>query len=454
MTHRLLPCSAVIVVLIVADSVRADAPGYAGGAAATPTLDRLAREGVTSAESIASAGWTVPSLVALTTGTFPHRVGVARWRHPFPRRRPTLMTAFDAAGFEVRTLVHNPRFCLANTGFRGTAGDSEQPDKVLEALRAPPGTDRFVFVQHWWTHLPYRNEYIPKSNWRALCDEAIADMGGRPEQSVPRLKGEYHDALSWFDQQLLPRYLDAAQSSGQDVLFCFTADHGENWGDSVPRGKKVEHMYDLHGRWLTDETTRVPLLFWGSGLKAGALRGFFRGVDLAPTLCSLAGIPWPGTLPTHDADTVLERGIGEAGEGLVLDGVDHAEAVRSHGATGVEAAMTVTTHNAVKPPRYPRAGRRMWCRFGLRTEEERWQWDGLYGLRDHRRFDGQEDSRWRRLLGRDQATWSRFARERAAGLGPGELLEKDLFPKFLRPGGGDDDDGGLEAPMRLLGYVD
>jgi hypothetical protein len=34
------------------------------------------------------------------------------------------------------------------------------------------------------------------------------------------------------------------------------------------------------------------------------------------------------------------------------------------------------------------------------------------------------------------------------------VLDKDLFAAFPRPGGVDDDDGGLEAPMRLLGYAD
>jgi hypothetical protein len=443
----------VIVVLIVADSVRSDAPGYAGGPSDTPNLDRLAREGAVASEAFASAGWTVPSMVALTTGTFPHRVGVARWRHPFPRRRPTLMSAFAAAGFDVQTLVHNPRFCLANMGFRGVGGDSEAPDQVIEALKAPPGTDRFVLVQHWWTHLPYRNEYIPKSNWRALCDEAIGEMGGRPEQSVPRLKGEYHDALSWFDRELLPRYMDAAASSGQDVLFCFTADHGENWGDSVPAGHKVEHMYDLHGRWLTDETTRVPLLFWGHGLQSQALQGFFRGVDLAPTLCALSGVPWPGKLPTDDHPTVVERGIGEEGEGLILDGLDLSHAVNTGEPTGVVDALTVTSHNAVKPPRYPKAGRRMWCRYGLRTAETRYQWDGLYGQREVLPMDGRTRSWFERLRQPEISTWSRFARERSKGVGPGDLLEKDLFERFPRPGD-EDDDGGLEAPMRLLGYVD
>ncbi len=445
----------MIVLLLIADSVRHDAPAFAGGPSRTPNLDRLAREGTVFTHAIASAGWTVPSMVSLTTGTFAHRVGVARWRHPFPRRRPTLMTAFAGAGFEVRTLVHNPRFCLANAGFRGEAGDSEIPAEVVAALDAPRGVDRFVLVQHWWTHLPYRQEFIPRTPWRKLCDEAIGELGARHESSEPRLRSEYHDALSYFDRELLPKYLEAAARSGQEVLVCFTADHGENWGSALPEDARVQHMYDLHGRWLTDETTRVPLVFWGKDVPARRVEGLARGVDVAPTLCAMAGVPWPGPIPSHDPPTCTERGIGEDGTGLELDGRSLAPSVLYGQETRVAEALTVTSHNAVRPPRYPRTGRRMWCRFGLRTATDRWQWDGQYGFRDHVSIG---EAPPRKLLSRlrspDRSTWALCARERKQGIGPAKLLEKSVFPRFERPGRADDEDGGLEAPMRLLGYVD
>ena len=133
--------------MLVVDSLRADAPGFGGGEALTPGLDALAASGTVYDEAICSAGWTVPSLNAIATGTFPHRVGVARWRHPFPARRPTVFSAFANAGFEVFSFFHNPRWAFANTQVRGTAGDSQDADAVCAALRAPSGVDRLVFVQ-------------------------------------------------------------------------------------------------------------------------------------------------------------------------------------------------------------------------------------------------------------------------------------------------------------------
>jgi len=453
----------VLVVLVIADSVRADAPGFGGGEAQTAVLDQLAAEGTCFTENIASGGWTVPSLVSLVTGTLPHRVGVSRWRHPFPSHRPTLMSAFAAAGFEVHSLVHNPRFCLANTGFRGTVGDSEDPEAVLSALRAPSGSDRLVVIHHWWTHLPYLNEKIPRARWKKLCDEAISRLAENPEDARPRTRREYLDALEWFDTELMARYLDAARSGGDDLLLAFTADHGENWGESLPAGRRMEHIYDLHGRWLTEETTRVPLLLWGKGaagpLPAGQrLGGLVRGVDLAPTLAGLAGIPWPGPLPGDVTETQVDRGIEPGTGGLVLDGESREDCIRSGRNSELTEALTVTSHNALVPARYPRAGHKMWSRFGLRTPERRYVWDGLYRRRDITELGDEEPDGLLAQL-RDRwvdvpRVWSRMAEERRFALGPGPKLPRELFPRFGTEPEGDGADSPLEDAMRMLGYGD
>jgi len=413
----------------------------------------------------------------MTTGSFPHRVGVGRWRHPFPVRRPSLFTAFSAAGFEVHTAVHNPRFAFANFGFRGTPLDSEDSDAVLTALRAPRGVDRLVVVHHWWTHLPYRNEAIPRGPWRKLCSEAIAQMAGEPD-GAHRQRDLYADAISWFDRELLPRYLDAASSSGDPVLLALTGDHGENWGEALPPGRRMEHIYDLHGRWLTDDTTRVPLLFWGNGAEGAIagrqmLGGFARGVDVAPTLAALAGVPWPGPLPDLRGPTLVDRGIGLHGEGLELDGLSLASCIEGGLPAPSRSALTVTSHNAIVPARYPSNGRRMWRRFGLRTADRRYQWDGQAGLRE---VTSREDDvgaapigPWSRLAESFRptlATWAQLARERSRAVGPGARLDKDLFPLFRAEDFDDDAEpvvdladrsgeaDGLADDLRTLGYMD
>ena len=365
------------------------------------------------------------------------------------------MSAFASAGFEVHSLVHNPRFCLAGTEARGEVGDSEDPEAVLRSLSTPRGSDRFVFIHHWWTHLPYRNEKIPRRPWKKLCDEAIAELAANPAGAPARMRRRYLDALEWFDRELLSRYLEAARAGGDDVLFAFTADHGETWGESLPAGRTMEHIYDLHGRWMTDETTHVPLLLWGKGAlgpvpAAAPLGGLVRGVDVAPTLAALAGIPWPGEAPEGRGTLQIDRG----GPALHLDGSSQADCVMASHGTALTEAITVTSHNALVAGRYPRAGKKMWSRFALRTSERRYVWDGLYRMRDVTELGRPRPTDWKsRLKERwleTPAVWSRLAEERAQALGPGPKLDRGLFPGLAEEP--EEDDTPLEEAMRMLGY--
>lgn len=372
----------MIVVIVVVDSVRADAPAYAGGDADTATLDRLAREGTWFSRAFASGASTIPSLMSLVTGSFPHRVGVARWRHPFPARRPTLMTAFAQAGFEVRCLHPYPQWGLLNTPGAGSVDDSQDIDAVRAALGAPAGADRLVFIHHWWTHLPYITRQLSAAHWHAACDFALESLQRYPGRIAPILRGSYHHALSFFSENLLPRYLDAASAGGRDVLLVVTSDHGENWGECLPPERRIEHVYDLHGRWIADATIQVPLVVWGKGADGVVPAGRrvdepVRGVDLAPTVAALAGVPWPGPLPDCSGPQVCDRGIGASGENLHIEGQSLAATITSGAAVPRSDVLTVSSHNTHVPRTYPTKGPALWRTLGLRTFGHWFVWDEI-----------------------------------------------------------------------------
>jgi arylsulfatase A-like enzyme len=323
-------------------------------------------------------------------------------------------------------------------------------------------------VHHWWTHLPYRTESLPRKPWKSLCNEILADLARDPGTQRPRQRRAYLDTVEYLDRELLGGYLDAAHSGGDDVLVCVTADHGENWGESVPEGHTVGHIYDLHGRWLTDDTTHVPLLFHGgrgsSRVPPGQrLGGFARGVDVAPTVCALAGVPWPGPLPETDGPTLIDRGIAEVGD-LQLDGVSLAEGLAAGQVAPSEVAVTVTSNNAIVPARYPRAARTMWRRFSVRTTSARYVWDGVDKTRHVQGPDGALHAapRFGAAL-RDRLTgaapfYGLMRDERSRAVGPGPMLAKEEFPGF-----GEDDtaldeaeagEADLEGDLGMLGYMD
>jgi len=434
------------VVFVIADSLRADAPGYAGGAAETPFLDSLAAGGAWFSEAFASGAWTIPSVLSMLTGALPHRIGVARWLHPFPRRRPTLFTAFADAGFEVRALHPYPTWGFLDTPGAGRVGDSQDPEAVIAALKGG-ARDGLTLIHHWWTHAPYLDRRLTLEQWHAALDFTLESLNRHPARIAATVERSYRRSVRFFSESLLPRYLDAAAAGGGDALLVVTGDHGETWGRSLPEGRRIETVYDLHGRWITDETIRIPLLVHGRGAR-GAIAGFARGVDVGATIAELAGVPWPGKAPSISGPEVYDAGVGDAGEGLDLVGESLAPAILGGGPAPGREVVTATTHNAHVPRSYPDSGRETWRTFGLRDRRGWFVWDGIDGTRLFSPVGAGADA----AEPERDAVWARLDGLWRAAQDPGPLIP-DADVARLR-GVAPDESAKAEARLKSLGYVD
>src|SRR5215218_5175867 len=95
------------VVLITIDTLRADAPGFAGGKRApTPVLDRLAAQGRVFTNAHAHNVVTLPSHINILTGLYPFQHGV-RDNSGFRLAGsiPTLATVLHGAGYATGAFV-------------------------------------------------------------------------------------------------------------------------------------------------------------------------------------------------------------------------------------------------------------------------------------------------------------------------------------------------------------
>jgi len=440
------------VVFVIADSLRADAPGYAGSGGETPYLDSLAAGGAWFSEAFASGAWTIPSILSMLTGALPHEIGVARWRHPFPERRPTLLTAFADAGFEVRAFHPYPTWGFVNTPGAGIVGDSQEPEAVIAALRGG-ARDGLTLIHHWWTHLPYLDRRLPLAQWHAACDFTLESLNRHPARIAATVERSYRRSVRFFSESLLPRYVEAAAAGGGDVLLVVTGDHGETWGRSLPQGRRIENVYDLHGRWIADETIRIPLLFWGRG-SAGAIPvraaipGFARGVDIGATIAGLAGVPWPGEAPSIRGPEVYDAGPGAAGGGEDAAGRSLAPALLDGGPAPSEDVLTVTSQNAHVPNTFPETGRETWRTFGLRDRRGWFVWDGFDGTRQ---FCPLGEGTGAPPAERD-AVFERLAAQWDAARDPGPLIPDSDLARLRRVA--PDESARAEERLRTLGYLD
>ncbi len=170
------------VLLVVLDTVRADALGLYGYYRATsPNLERLARRGVLLEWASATAPWTLPSHASMFTGMWPHQLGVSRYR-ALDAGYPTLAEAFGARGYATAGFVANPVFCHANYGLgRGFVHYEDIPASPLEVLRSGNLTAgllkyidlaRFKLSELWGDQsLLFRAwAMIPGPVWRTLAE--------------------------------------------------------------------------------------------------------------------------------------------------------------------------------------------------------------------------------------------------------------------------------------------
>jgi len=277
------------VVLVTIDTLRADAPGYAGDSrVATPQLDRIAREGRMFTEAHAQNVVTLPSHVNILTGLYPFQHGV-RDNDGFrlDPKVPTLATFLKARGYATAAFIGafplDARFGLAkdfdvyDQHYPEGVGPydfvmSERPasEVVAGALRwwnAPAAGPRFLWIHLYDCHAPYR----PPPPF----DRQYA---GDP----------YRGEVAGVDAALAPIF-DALRSAKAPPLLVVTADHGESLGD---------HGELTHGLFAYEATLHVPLLVWSPGtVPAGADTRLARHVDIVPTVLAAIGTEKPAGLP-------------------------------------------------------------------------------------------------------------------------------------------------------------
>jgi len=243
------------ILLVTLDTTRADRIGAYGRAGArTPTLDRLARQGILFERAIAPTPITLPSHASILTGVYPTAHGVrdnavfalapeARLVSEVLAERGWRTAAF------VGSFVLHPRFGL-DQGFevyhapqptREPMRDryverpaNEVVDDALAWLSGLAAGERFFVWLHFFDpHIPYE----PPPAWR--------------EPSVHPYEGE----IAFCDAQL-GRLLEALEEAGRarNLLVAVTADHGESLG---------EHGEETHGVFIYQATLHVPLILSG-----------------------------------------------------------------------------------------------------------------------------------------------------------------------------------------------
>ncbi len=271
--------------LVTLDTTRADHIGaYGADFAITPTLDRLAREGILFEQAIAPTPITFPSHATMLTGVIPPEHGIRD--NTLFRLDPEARLVSEAlrrngwrTGAFVGSFVLDGSYGL-DQGFE-VYHAPKQNRLTPEARRGERGADKVVSDAIAW--LATLDPEEPYFAWLHFFDPHSPWMP--PDRFHREMASPYDGEITFCDEQL-GRLLEWLARQGRDtnLLTIVTADHGEGLGD---------HGEDSHGLLLYQSTLRVPLIIhgpWVSTAQGSSISEPVGTVNLARTILSIAGL--------------------------------------------------------------------------------------------------------------------------------------------------------------------
>jgi len=336
------------VVLIMVDTLRADALGTYGAGGKTPAIDAFARDAVVFERAYSQASWTRASGASLMTSRLPSGHNAALKAARLPNDVVTWAEVMQGGGVTTAAFINNinltstfnfqqgyDTFVYEAPAYPFGATESvfsltlykvvhklnerlfEKNHKVVERFYQPAHVvlgDAQAFVQanrdaRWGMFVHLMEPHDPYFEHPSL-DGAGPDYNGkgfdRAANEVPQpeladyLKRVYAGEVTFLDRQLAS-YFDWLKNEGlyDDTLIVITADHGEEF---------FEHGGWWHGTTLYEEQTHIPLLVKLPKNRLAGTRVPFtvRSIDVAPTLAAQLGLAsgdkWEGRDLVADVD--------------------------------------------------------------------------------------------------------------------------------------------------------
>ncbi len=296
----------------------------------TPTLDRIADEGVMFENSFVTTSLCSPARASFLTGQYAHRHGVVTNHTPWNNNNTTFMEYMKAAGYDTAFIGkwHMPGrdlpklrgvdqfITITKEGGQGVYYDcplvidgveTSRPGKyitddltdfALEFIRRPRTNPFCLYLSHKAVHFGFRPpkhlrgtyrdvdlQLPPESNtFNTYTNNHMFVGAPIPMNTLYRM---YCETILSVDEQT-ERLFSAleAMNALDNTIIVYAGDNGHSWGE---RG-----LYDK--RHPYEESIRIPFFVrYPKGITDPGRRvqQMALNIDLAPTLLDILGIPIP-----------------------------------------------------------------------------------------------------------------------------------------------------------------
>ena len=256
------------------------AGAYGDSTVSTPTMDRLAADGLLFEHAYVASPSCTPSRASIVTGQWFWRLGAgANLYGPLPPEHPVYPELLEHSGYHVGFTRKGWAPGLLGDRTRNPAGD--RYPSLEEFLAARPAGNPFMF---WFgTHDPHR-VYEPGSGIESGIDTSRMQVP-TVFPDLPDVRSDiadYYYEVQRIDRELA-EMLSFLEQEGEleHTLVVITSDNGMPF----PRAKSM--LYDLG--------TRVPLIMhWPGTIPPGRrVTDLVSLVDLAPTFLEIGGLKPP-----------------------------------------------------------------------------------------------------------------------------------------------------------------
>jgi N-sulfoglucosamine sulfohydrolase len=309
------------VLLITADDMNYDTPGFAGGKVAdiTPNLDRLASQGIYFRRAHVTVAVCQPSRSVLMTGRYPHRNG-AEGFNPIRADVPTLGEQLRAAGYyngifaKVPHLAPIPRFCWDSIVGADELGIGRDPKLYYEHAKEffetakKQGKPFFLMANSQDPHRPFAGSDAENSR-----NSGEEEEGARPRRAAraAQRQGKFPGASRYYkpDEVTIPPFLPDLPNVRKELAQYYTSAHrcDETVGQILLALRETGFEDNTLVMFLSDNgisepmaksncyltSTRTPwLVRWPGKIKPGQVddQHLISGIDFMPTILDALGL--------------------------------------------------------------------------------------------------------------------------------------------------------------------
>lgn len=300
------------IIMIVVDCLRADHLGcYGYGRNTSPTIDKLAAQGIVFNNAYSNAPWTYPSITSILTSLLPNIHNINNLNDKLPNKVLTLPEVLKNNGYYTMCFNGgNPNFEQNLVkGFDALVFQDIMPeyqqalnygrgltDDFLSHLKKMHQKKFFAWIHYMDTHTIYhKNEFnnlftkhsnsfleagspnlLPKQIRMLLSNNMLSQI------DMQYIEALYDGQIKYVDKNI-EKIITALKENNiyNNTVIILTADHGEEFFD---------HNNFGHGHSLYNEVLHIPLIISGSEIRNTVINDYVSLIDLYPSILAIAGI--------------------------------------------------------------------------------------------------------------------------------------------------------------------